>query len=80
MAENEHTPAEGERNIRIEATRLVFEVRIVLESVAGGLEAITALPEAGPVTQHIEVLRKLVTQAAEAVEEFAAMLKECSAS
>ena len=74
MADNENTPPAGESNIRIEARRLIFEVRILLESVALGLEALQARPEAILVKVELGLLRKLTTQAAEATEAFGEML------
>lgn len=75
MAENKNTPPAGEGNIRIEARRLIFEVRIVLESVAHGLEALQARPEAILLKEEMGVLRKLTAQAAEAVEAFGEVLE-----
>ena len=74
MAENENTPPDDEGNIRIEARRLIFEVRIVLESVSHGLEALQQLPEAILVKDQLGVLRKLTTQAAEALEMFSEVI------
>ena len=75
MAEDENTPANGEGNhIRIEARRLVFEVRVVLESVAHGLEALAARPEALFLKEELGVLRKLAAQAAEALEAFSEVI------
>lgn len=70
MAENENNPPADEGNIRIEARRLVFEVRVVLESVSHGLEALAARPEALFLKEELNVLRKLAAQAAEALEAF----------
>ena len=75
MAENENTPPAGGGNIRIEAQRLIFEVRILLESVAHGLEALQARPEAILLKEELGLLRKLTTQAAEAMEAFAEVLE-----
>lgn len=74
MAENENTLPNGEDNTRIEGRRLIFEVRIVLESVAAGLEALQALPEAILIKEQLGVLRKLTTQAAEALEAFSEVI------
>ena len=71
MADENTTPPDGEGNhIRIEARRIVFEVRIIMESVAQGLEALQALPEAILIKEQLGVLRKLTSQAAEALEAF----------
>ena len=75
MAENENTPPAGGGNIRIEAQRLIFEVRILLESVAHGLEALQARPEAILLKEELGLLRKLTTQAAEAMEAFVEVLE-----
>ena len=75
MADSQDTPPNGEGNhIRIEARRLVFEVRIIMESVAQGLEALQALPEAVLVKDQLGVLRKLAAQAAEALEAFSEVI------
>ena len=80
MAENENTPPAGEdNNIRIEGRRLIFEVRIIMESVAQGLEALQALPEAILIKEQLGVLRKLTTQAAEALETFSEVISSPSA-
>jgi hypothetical protein len=68
MAEND--------DIRIDVRRLVFEVRIVLDSVSHGLEALAARPEAILIKEELGVLRKLTAQAAEAIEAFAAVIAE----
>ena len=74
MAENENTPPADEGNIRIEGRRLVFEVRIVLESVGHGLEALISRPEALFLREELSVLRRLTTQAAEALEAFSEVI------
>ena len=75
MADSEDTLPTGEGNhIRIEARRLIFEVRIIMESVAQGLEALQALPEAVLVKEQLGVLRKLAAQAAEALEAFSEVI------
>ncbi len=61
-------------NIRIESRRLVFEVRVVLESVSHGLEALATRPEAVFLKEELGVLRKLTAQAAEALEAFSEVL------
>lgn len=74
MTDNQDSGGAGDRNIRIDARRLIFEVRIVLDSVAAGLEALAGRPEAALVKEELGVLGKLVVQAAEAVETFAETL------
>lgn len=76
MAENENTPPTGAGNtdIAIEARRVVAEVTVILESVAGGLEALMRQPEAAPIKSQLGVLRGLIMQAAEAVEAFAEVI------
>jgi hypothetical protein len=61
--------------LRIEGRRLLFEVRIIMESVAQGLENLQARPEALFIREELGVLRKLTTQAAEAVETFGDVLE-----
>lgn len=58
------------RDIAIDARRVVAEVTVILESVAGGLEALASLPEAVLVRTQIGILRGLVTMAAQTVEAF----------
>ena len=68
-------PGEGKGgDIAIEARRVVAEVTVILESVAGGLEALQRLPEAVLIKTQIGVLRDLVTLAAQTVEAFAETL------
>ena len=75
MADENTTPPNGEgNNIRIEGRRLIFEVRIIMESVAQGLEGLQALPEAVLVRDQLGVLRKLATQAVEALEAFSEVI------
>jgi hypothetical protein len=74
MADENTTPPDGENNILIEARRLIFEVRIILESVAAGLEALQALPEAILIKEQLGVLRKLTSQAAEVLETFSEVI------
>lgn len=75
MAENENTPPAGEGNLRIEGRRLIFEMRILLESVSHGLEALQTRPEALFIKEELGLLRRLTTQAAEAVEAFGEVLE-----
>ena len=76
MADENNTPPAGEGNhIRIDARRLIFEVRILLESVAQGLEALMPRPEAILLKDELGILRKLVAQTAEAVEAFSDVLQ-----
>jgi hypothetical protein len=59
MADENNTPPTGEGNLRIEGRRLVFEMRVILESVSHGLEALQARPEAVLIKEQLGVLRKL---------------------
>jgi hypothetical protein len=73
MAENDNTPPTGEdkaSDIEIEARRVVAEVLVIIESIAGGLEALMRQPEAAPIKGQLDLLRGLVSQAAQTVEEF----------
>jgi hypothetical protein len=54
--------------------RVLFEVKILLESVSAGLETIARSPEAQPVFERISVLQKLISQAAATVESFGELL------
>jgi hypothetical protein len=84
MATDENTPPAGEgkadSDLRIETKRVLFEVQVTLESVAAGLETIARFPEAHPVVAQLGVLQKLIGQAAESVETFAATLRDMPAS
>ena len=66
----------GIDNIRIEGKRLVFEVRVVMESVAQGLEALAARPDALFMKEELNVLSKLLGQAAETLEAFSVLMAE----
>jgi hypothetical protein len=72
MATDDNTPpaGAGNTNIAIEARRVVAEVLVIIEAIAGGLEALHRLPEAAPIKEQLDLLRGLVTQAAEVVEAF----------
>lgn len=81
MADENHTPpladgkpADPTTHIEIEARRVVAEITVLLESVAGGLEALQRLPEAVLITTQLGVLRDLVTLAVQTVEAFAGTL------
>jgi hypothetical protein len=84
MADENHTPPAGEgkaeNDLRIEIKRVLFEVQLTVESVAAGLESIARLPEAQPVFEQISVLQKLTSQAAEAIEGFAVILRSSPAN
>ena len=76
MADENNTPPAGEGNhIRIDARRLIFEVRILLESVAQGLEALMPRPDAILIKDELGILAKFIAQAAEAVEVFSDVLQ-----
>jgi hypothetical protein len=81
MATDDHTPPQGAGNtdIAIEARRVVAEVLVIIESIAGGLEALMRQPEAAPIKGQLDMLRGLITQAAEAVEGFSAVIMPPSA-
>lgn len=74
MADGNNTPLAGEGNLRIEGRRLIFEMRILPESVSHGLEALQTCPEALFIKEELGLLRLLTTQAAEAVEAFGEIL------
>ena len=76
MADENNTLPAGEGNhIRIDVRRLIFEVRILLESVAQGLEALMPRPEAILLKDELSILAKFIAQAAEAVEVFSDVLQ-----
>jgi hypothetical protein len=82
MATDDHTPptdAGKASDIAIEARRVVAEVLEIIESIAGGLEALQRLPEAAPIKGQLDMLRGLITQTAEAVEAFSAVIMPPSA-
>jgi hypothetical protein len=43
---------------------------VIIESIAGGLEALMRQPDAAPIKGQLDLLRGLVSQAAQTVEEF----------
>jgi hypothetical protein len=74
MADSEDNPPLGEGkddDVRILARRIVFEMRIVLESIAIGLETLAEQTEALFIRDEIGVLKKLAEQARECIEGFA---------
>ncbi len=76
MADENNTAPAGEGNhIRVETRRLIFEILILLESVAHGLDALMPRPEAILIKGELGILRKLIAQAAEAVEVFGETLQ-----
>jgi hypothetical protein len=81
MADENNTPPTGVGNtdVAIEARRVVAEVLVIIEAIAGGLEALMRQPEAAPIKGQLDMLRGLITQAAEAVEGFSAVLMPPSA-
>jgi hypothetical protein len=76
MADENNTPPAGEGNhIRIDARRLIFEVCILLERVAQGLEALMPRPEAVLLKDELGILANFIAQASETVEAFSETLK-----
>jgi hypothetical protein len=68
MAENENTPPDGEGNMRVEITTLIYEIQILFESVVAAIESLEALPEARLIREQLGVIQKLASQAGEALE------------
>ncbi|MGF1620486.1 MAG: hypothetical protein ACFCUR_07725 [Rhodomicrobiaceae bacterium] len=68
MAENENTPPDGEGNMRVEITTLIYEIQILFESLVAALESLKALPEAKLLAEQLGVIQKLASQAGEALE------------
>jgi hypothetical protein len=80
MATDDNTPPQDAgKDVLIEARRVVAEVLVIIESIAGGLEALMRQPEAAPIKGQLDMLRGLITQAAEAVEAFSAVIMPPSA-
>lgn len=76
MADENNTSPAGEGNyIRIEARWLIFEIRIILESAAHGLEALLPRPEAILLKYELGISRKLVTQTADVAQAFNDMVQ-----
>ena len=81
MADENSTelPGNGKGDhLAIEARRVVAEMTVILESVAGGFEALQRLPEAVLIKTQIGVLRDLVTLAAQALEGFGETLGQAA--
>jgi len=68
MAENENTPPDGDRNICVEITTLIYEIQILFEAVVAALESLKTLPEAKLFAEQLGVIQKLASQAGEALE------------
>jgi hypothetical protein len=69
MADENNTPPIGEGNhICIEVRRLIIEIRVVLECVTHGLEALLPRSEAILLKDELGILHNLVAQQLEAVE------------
>jgi hypothetical protein len=73
MAEDEHTPPPSD--IKIEARRVVAEIIVILDSVAAGLETVKRQTAAKPIEAQLDLLRGLLTRAAETVEAFGEVLE-----
>jgi hypothetical protein len=82
MASDDNTDPPGNGNstgsrtgdIAAEARRVMAEITVILECIAGGLEAMERLPEAVMVKTQLGVLGDLVTLAVQAVEAFSEAL------
>jgi hypothetical protein len=68
MAENDITPPDGEGNMRVEITTLIYEIQILFESVVMALESLKVLPEAKHLAEQLGIIQKLASQAGEALE------------
>ena len=68
MAENDNTLPDGEGNMRVEITTLIYEIQILFEAVVAALESLKALPEAKLLAEQLGVIQKLASQAGEALE------------
>jgi hypothetical protein len=73
MADKEDNPPPAD--IKIEARRVVAEIIVILESVAAGLEAVKRQAAAKPIEGQLDLLRGLLTRAAETVEAFGELLE-----
>lgn len=79
MADENTTPPKGEGKTaleaRVEIVTLIYELGVLLESVAAALEALAVLVEAKPVEEQLKVVGKLAAQALLRWERLDAELK-----
>lgn len=69
MADNENTPPGGEgNNLRVDIATLIYEIRVLFESVVAALDSLKAQPAAKPVVEQLGVIQKLASQAGETLE------------
>ncbi len=69
MADNENTPPNGEgNNMRVDIVTLIYEIRVLFETVVVALDGIKIQPAAKPVADQLGVIQKLASQAGEALE------------
>jgi hypothetical protein len=68
MADSEDNPAAGEGNDIADLRAKILELKILLESLSAGFEALANMPAAIVIGGELTVLRALITQTAELYE------------
>jgi hypothetical protein len=69
MADNENTPPNSEgNNMRVDIATLIYEIRVLFETVVAALDSLKIQPAAKPVTEQLSIIQKLAFQAGEALE------------
>jgi hypothetical protein len=69
MADNENTPPNGEgNNMRVDIATLIYEIRVLFETVVTALDSLKIQPAAKPVAEQLGIIQKLAFQAGEALE------------
>ena len=69
MAEDENSPPNGEgNNMRVDIVTLIYEIRVLFETVVAALESTKIQPAAKPIADQLGVIQKLAAQAGEALE------------
>jgi hypothetical protein len=69
MADNDNTgvPDRGNEDLRVEASTLLFEVRLAIEATIAGIQRVITRPVAAPVQGELSIVLRLMQQGAEAL-------------
>jgi hypothetical protein len=77
MADNENTPPNGEgNNMRVDIATLIYEIRVLFETVVAALDSLKIQPAAKPVAEQLGIIQKLASQAGEALETLDATIQD----
>jgi hypothetical protein len=68
MADEKNTPPAGDGNDIADLRAKIFEMKILLESLSAGFEALANMPAATVIGGELTVLRALITQTVELYE------------